>query len=170
MGLIVQTVIEIPQGSQNKYEYNQATGLTRLDRVLYAAMHYPVNYGFIPETWTEDDDPLDVLVFGSTAIHPLVEVDVRVIGALLMKDEHGPDAKVVGVVDRDPRYNHISAVDDLGTHRLREVRHFFAKYKNLQGLTTVVGNYQNVNTAVDLITAARQRYRQTHADTGNSRV
>lgn len=162
--MIVQVIIEIPQGSQNKYEYDVATGTMRLDRVLYSAMHYPVNYGFVPDTWAEDNDPLDVLVFGSTAIHPGVDVNVRVLGTLWMEDEHGPDTKLVGVVDADPRYAHIKQVDDLGAHRLVEVRHFFQEYKKLQGLTATLGDYHNKDTAEQVLTDARIRYQQRLAD------
>ncbi len=168
--MIVQATIEIPQGSQNKYEFDVKTGSIRLDRVLYSAMHYPVNYGFIPETWGEDDDPLDVLVFGSTAIHPGVVVRVRIVGALLMADEHGPDAKLVGIVDADPRYAHIQVLEDLGAHRLREVRHFFAEYKVLQGLTVTLGNYQDVATAARILDEARQRYQQRLAERDGANV
>ncbi len=161
---IVPAIIEIPQGSQNKYEYDNETGSMRLDRVLYSAMHYPVNYGFIPDTWGEDQDPLDVLVFGSTAIHPGVEVSVRILGALLMQDEHGPDAKLVGVVDADPRYAYVKVLEELGLHRLREVRQFFSEYKTLQGLRVTVGNYQDLDTATRLLDDARKRYQKRLAE------
>ncbi len=157
--MIVTAVIEIPEGSQNKYEYNGDTGHLRMDRVLHGSMHYPCNYGFLPQTWGEDDDPLDILVFSSSPIYPGVQVGARVIGALLMQDEHGPDAKIISVADVDPRYNHISAVDDLGTYRLREVRHFFSQYKVLQNLPVTVGNYQDVTIAETLVHDARLRFR-----------
>ena len=156
--MIVPTIIEIPQGSQNKYEYDVTTGKIRLDRVLHPAMHYPANYGFIPETWAEDNDPLDVLVVGSTAIAPGIEVTVRVIGALWMADEHGPDAKIVGVVDSDPRFNQTKTMADFGNHRLREIRHFFHEYKTLQGIVTTVGNFQDQDVAVTLIQQRQQRF------------
>lgn len=156
--MIITAMIEIPQGSQHKYEYDVATGRIRLDRVLHSSMHYPVNYGFILETWADDQDPLDVLVFGSTAIDPGTELMVRVIGAFLMQDEHGPDAKIVGVADMDPRFRHIKAVHDLGPHRTRELRHFFQKYKTLQGIVTITGNFQDENVAIDLIRRCRERF------------
>ncbi len=145
--MVVRAIIEIPQGSQNKYEVDVRTGAIRLDRVLYGAMHYPANYGFLPETWGKDNDPLDIVVYGSTAIDPGVEVSVRVLGALMMQDEHGPDAKLIGVVDVDPRMSEITTLDGLGRHRLKELRHFFQEYKALQGLPVTLGNYQDVSVA-----------------------
>ena len=154
----MQAIIEIPQGSPNKYEVNPVTGRIRLDRVLYSAIHYPINYGFIPNSWGEDNDPLDVLVLASTSIHPGVEVDVRVLGALLMVDEHGPDAKIVGVADADPRWGHATILEDVGDHRLREIRHFFSTYKELQGLPVTMGDYAGIDTAYQLVGAAFERY------------
>jgi len=156
--MVITTIIEIPEGSSNKYEYDVETGRMRLDRVLFSAMHYPVNYGFIPETWAEDNDPLDVLIVGSGAIDPGVQVEVRVLGALLMEDEHGPDAKIIGVVHRDPRFDHIVELGGLGDHRLREIQHFFQEYKTLQGITTQVGSYQGEATAAQLLEQSRERF------------
>ncbi len=168
--MIVRTIIEIPQGSQNKYEYDMATGTMRLDRVLHGAMHYPVNYGFIPKTWAEDQDPLDILVFGSTALLPGIEVAVRVVGALWMEDEHGIDHKIVGVVDTDPRFGHVRRAEDLGPHRLHEIRHFFQEYKALQGLLTKVGNFHDASTAENLINECRDRFNETMRGGGNDDV
>ncbi len=166
--MIVKAIIEIPQGSQNKYEYDVATGKIHLDRVLYTSMHYPVNYGFIPKTWAEDNDPLDVLVFGSTPIDPGIEVAVRVIGAFLMEDEHGPDAKIIGVVNVDPRFQHIKQVEDLGNHRLREIRHFFQEYKTLQGIVTTVGDFQDEDAAIELIQRCENRFSTLPAQGGET--
>lgn len=156
--MVVSAIVEIPFGSTNKYEYDLAPARIRLDRVLFSAAHYPVNYGFIPETWAEDNDPLDVLMISSTSIFPGVEVDVRVLGALLMEDEHGPDAKVIGVVDRDPRWADVKALRDLGAHRLQEIQHFFREYKTLQGIETTVGAYQPETVAWDLLHQSRARF------------
>lgn len=155
---IVRTIIEIPQGSQNKYEYDNKTGAIRLDRALYGSMHYPVNYGFIVDTWGEDEDPLDILVFGSTALLPGIEVAARVVGALWMQDEHGIDHKILSVVDTDPRYRQVKRFEDLGPHRLHEIRHFFEQYKTLQGISTHVGNFQDVDVATTLIQDSRKRF------------
>ncbi len=168
--MIVRTIVEIPQGSQNKYEYDVKTGTIRLDRVLSGAMHYPVNYGFIPETWAEDDDPLDVLVFGSTVLWPGIEVAVRVVGALWMEDEHGIDHKVIGVVDSDPRFSHVHRVEDLGPHRLHEMRHFFQEYKTLQHVTTTVGNFQDEAVADNLIRECRMRFAARQSMGGEAHV
>lgn len=158
--MVLKTIVEIPQGSQNKYEYDAAAGRIRLDRVLSTSMHYPANYGFIPETWAEDNDPLDVLIFGSGALFPGVVADVRVLGVLMMTDEHGPDAKIVGVIDTDPRSRHVTSINDLGAHCLKETRHFFEQYKVLQGLSTDVGAYHGTLEAEQLIEAARKRFQR----------
>lgn len=162
--VIVQAVVEIPQGSQNKYEYDTTTKRIRLDRVLYGAMHYPVNYGFIPGTWGEDHDPLDILIMCSTSIHPGIHVAVRVLGSLEMYDEHGPDTKVVGVADCDARFDQVQRLDDLGPHRLREMTHFFSEYKQLQNLSVRMGDYHDEASAIQSIKAAQQRYQQRQAD------
>ncbi len=161
--MVVRAIIEIPQGSPNKYEVDVRTGAIRLDRVLYGAMHYPANYGFLPETWGKDNDPLDIVVYGSTAIHPGVAVSVRVLGALMMQDEHGPDAKLIGVVDVDPRMREITTLDGLGRHRLKELRHFFQEYKALQGLPVTLGNYQEVSVAEREWREAVERWRARQA-------
>lgn len=156
--MLVRAVIEIRQGSKNKYEVDVRTGAILLDRVLYVAAHYPAHYGFVPDTWGEGDELLDILVYGSTAIHPAVEVSVRLLGALMMEDEHGPDAKLIGVVDADPRMSDITALEGLGRHRLQELRQFFQKYKLLQGLRVTLGNYQEVGVAEGILKDAVDRW------------
>lgn len=158
VSMVVRAVIEIPQGSQNKYECDPSTGRIRLDRVLYSAMHYPANYGFIPDTWADDNDPLDVLIFASTRLDPGVDVAIRVIGAFFMADEHGPDTKILGVVEADPRFQHVETVSDLGSHRLLEVRHFFQEYKALQGIVTTVGDFHECSVAVEVIERAQNSF------------
>lgn len=132
--MVISAMVEIPLGSTNKYEYDPVQARIRLDRVLFSAAHYPVNYGFIAETWAQDNDPLDVLMMGSTSIHPGVEVEVRVLGALLMEDEHGPDAKVMGVVDRDPRCAEIRVLQDLGAIDCKKFSTFFESIRRCKAL------------------------------------
>lgn len=164
--MVVQAIVEIPQGSQNKCKYDPATGRIGIDRVLSTAMHYPANYGCIPDTWADDNDPLDVLIFCSTSLDPGVEVAVRVIGAFFMADEHGPDTKIIGVAQIDPRFDHVQMMANLGSHLLREVRHFFQEYNALQGIVTAIGDFHQLPVAVEVIEHARRSFgaRRTSGD------
>jgi len=157
--MVVQTIIEIPQGSQNKYEYDVVSGRIRLDRVLYGSMHYPANYGFAVNTWADDHDPLDVIAYCSTPIDPGIEVDVRIIGVLMMEDEHGPDAKIVGVVDKDPRWQSVTTIDKVEPHLLKELREFFQTYKTLQGIHVEVGGFQDAEYGRLLVERCQEQFR-----------
>src|SRR5262245_49606947 len=126
-------VIEIPKGSTNKYELDKETGLLRLDRVLYSAVYYPANYGFVPRTYCEDEDPLDVLVLGQEEVAPGVLMRARAIGVMGMRDEKGQDDKLIAVHIDDPEYAGYRDIADLAPHRLRELRRFFLDYKALEG-------------------------------------
>ena len=129
----VPSVIEIPRGSHLKYEVDKPTGLLRLDRVLYSAVHYPANYGFIPRTHADDGDPLDVLVLMQEPVEPLTIMRGRAIGGFHMVDEHGGDDKIVAVCIDDPAYAHYHNIDDLPPHVMRELDRFFRDYKVLEG-------------------------------------
>src|SRR5688500_12051682 len=123
------TVIEIPRGSNVKYELDKATGLLRLDRILYSAVHYPANYGFIPQTLAEDDDPLDVLVLCQEKLDPLTLVSARAIGLMTMIDSGKRDHKILAVAVHDPEYNGYCEAAELPPHRLAMLRRFFQDYK-----------------------------------------
>ena len=125
-------VIEIPKGSKNKYELDKETGLLRLDRVLYSAVYYPADYGFIPRTYCDDGDPLDVLVLGQEPVYPLTIVEARAIGVMRMRDEKGIDDKIVAVSVKDPSYSDYTDKAQLPNHLLRQVRRFFEDYKVLE--------------------------------------
>ena len=129
----VPTVIEIPRGSRLKYEVDKPTGLLRLDRVLYSAVHYPANYGFIPRTHADDGDALDILVLMQEPVEPLTILRARPIGGLRMVDEHGGDDKIVGVCIDDPAYAHYTDAAQLPPHVMRELDRFFRDYKVLEG-------------------------------------
>ena len=131
-------VIEIPDGSNCKYELDKQTGLLRLDRVLYTSTHYPANYGFIPRTYADDGDPLDVLVLCSESIHPMTLVQVYPIGVMRMIDNGALDDKIIAVPFSDPSYNQYHSIDDLPAHIFDEIMHFFSVYKQLENKQTAV--------------------------------
>src|SRR5579885_2370319 len=122
-------VVEIPKGSKNKYELDKHTGLLRLDRVLYSAVHYPADYGFVPQTFCDDGDPLDVLVLGQEPVYPLTIVPARAVGAMRMRDDKGIDDKIIAVSVRDPAVCDYHDHKQLPEHTLREVKRFFQDYK-----------------------------------------
>lgn len=130
---LFRCVIEIPAGSKNKYELDKETGLLRLDRVLYSAVYYPANYGFIPRTYCEDGDPLDALVFGQESVVPLCIVRARPIGVISMTDENGRDDKIIAVSADDPEFNHYREVEEFPPHRLVQLKRFLLDYKALEG-------------------------------------
>jgi len=151
-------VIEVPLGSSNKYELDKKTGLLRLDRVLHSAVHYPANYGFIPQTLGEDGDALDVLILGSTPLHPLTIVPVRPIGLLEMEDQHLADHKVVAVAVGDPDYSDYREAKELPPHKLAVLRQFFEDYKILEKKEVVVKDFRPAEAAISILRSAIDRY------------
>lgn len=152
------TVIEIPMGSSVKYELDKTTGLLKLDRILYSAVYYPANYGFIPQTLAEDDDPLDVLVLCQEPVAPLTLVRSRAIGLMTMVDCGKKDHKVLAVAMDDPEYNSFQEADELPVHRLSMVRRFFQDYKQLEGKTVAVDEMQPAEASAKVIEEALERY------------
>lgn len=155
----VVAFIEIPRGSRNKYEFDEATGRFHLDRVLHTSVHYPTDYGFIPDTLAEDGDHLDILVLMQEPTFPGCLVEARPIGGLDMSDEKGPDFKVLAVPVGDPRYRHVTDLQGLGDHWLREIETFFATYKLLEPKQTEVLGWHDVAFACEVIEACRKRYK-----------
>ena len=151
-------VIEIPKGSNIKYELDKKTGLLKVDRMLYSAVFYPANYGFIPQTFAEDDDPLDVLVMCQEPVAPLTLVRARAIGLMTMVDAGKKDHKVLAVACSDPEYSHVEHFNELPTHRLAMVRRFFQDYKMLEGKSVEVDEFQDADTAVPIIETALEEY------------
>src|SRR5437764_13164843 len=147
-------VIEIPARSSVKYELDKKTGLLRLDRVLYSAVHYPANYGFIPQTYAEDDDPLDVLVLCQEAVAPLTLVRSRAIGLMTMVDSGKKDHKILAVAMDDPEFNSFREASELPEHRLTMLRRFFLDYKTLEKKLVEVEDFQNAEFAVPIVEAA----------------
>jgi len=153
-----QAVIEIPMGSNVKYELDKKTGLVKMDRVLYSAVHYPANYGFIPQTFADDDDPLDVLVLCQEAVYPRTLLRARAIGLMTMIDGGKKDHKVIAVAIDDPEYSAYDNLDDLPTHRLNMLRRFFQDYKMLESLDVEVDQIEPVEAALPVIESALQAY------------
>lgn len=159
----IDAVIEIPMGSQNKYEYDHKTGRIRLDRILYSPFHYPADYGFVENTLAEDGDPIDVIVLISQPTFPGCLVRVRLLGVLEMEDDKGVDDKLFGVAANDPRFDEVTSLTDVAPHTLKEIGHFFATYKELQGLHTNVGEWLPRERAEALLEASQRRFASTHA-------
>jgi inorganic pyrophosphatase len=152
------TLIEIPMGSSVKYELDKRTGLLRLDRILYSAVHYPANYGFIPQTYAEDDDPLDVLVLCQEAVAPMTLVSARAIGLMTMIDSGKSDHKIVAVAMGDPEFNGFHEARELPPHRLMMLRRFFQDYKQLEGKSVEVDEFEPAARALPIIEEALVRY------------
>lgn len=153
-------VIEIPKGCKNKYELDKESGMLRLDRVLYGAVHYPANYGFIPRTCAEDGDPLDVLVLGQEPVHPLTVVEVRSIGVMRMKDEKGADDKIIAINIHDPAMDGIIHHRELPPYIVREIRKFFEEYKLLEKKEVAVDDLEGPVQAVEILRRALARYKR----------
>jgi inorganic pyrophosphatase len=151
-------VIEIPMGSSVKYELDKETGLLRLDRILYSAVFYPANYGFIPQTLAEDDDPLDVLVLCQESVAPLTLLHARAIGLMTMIDSGKKDHKVLAVAVHDPEYNNFEEAKELPPHKLTMLRRFFQDYKTLEGKAVEVDEIEPAKKTLPIIEAALTRY------------
>jgi len=155
-------VIEIPKGCKNKYEMDKETGLLKLDRVLYTSTHYPANYGFIPRTYAEDRDPLDVLVLCQETIVPMTLVECYPIGALKMIDNDEIDEKIIAVPVNDPAYRCYTDISQLPSHTFEEISHFFTVYKSLEGKETVVSETQGREEAMDIIKNCISAYKDNY--------
>ncbi len=151
-------IVEIPKNSTNKYEYDGALGVFKLDRPLYSPMHYPGDYGFIPGTLAEDGDPLDILALVEAPSFPGCMIEVRPIGLLNMIDQDENDQKVLAVPNNSPRYSEIHTMDQVAAHIRRELEHFFQIYKELEGKRTDMGGWQGPRQARDAIVKSRQIY------------
>lgn len=158
----LNVIIEIPKLSRIKYELDKETGLIMFDRVLYSPMHYPANYGFVPQTLWGDGDPLDVLVIGHEPLIPGCLIKVRPIGILSMNDSGEDDAKVLAVPEKDPRFANVRDIKDIEPHFLEEVRHFFMVYKDLQKKKVEVGAWQGVESAMEAATQSFANYAEKY--------
>ena len=151
-------VVEIPKGSKKKYELDKETGLIILDRILHTSTHYPANYGFIPRTFGDDLDPLDVLVLCSEPLEPLTLVRCYPIGMISMIDSGRNDEKIIAIPVNDPTYNGYRDIKELPAHIFEEMRHFFTVYKNLEGKDTAVNEVSGRESAISTLAAASESY------------
>ena len=154
----VPVVIEVPKGSKTKYELDKKSGLLRVDRILFSSVHYPANYGFIPRTYCEDHDPLDVLVLGQDPVVPLAIMLAKPIGVMKMRDQGEADDKIIAVHANDPEYVHYNSIYELPPHRMMEVSRFFQDYKVLENKTVVIENFFDRDEALQVIQDAIRLY------------
>lgn len=157
---IVDAVVEIPKHTKAKYELDKETGMLRLDRVLFSSMIYPHNYGFIPQTYGEDHDPLDILVLSQVEVQPMCLVEAKVIGVMHMIDDGEADDKIIAVAHQDMSVNHIESLKDLPEHFNRELMNFFEDYKKLENKTVEVDELQGKEVAIQIIKEAIKRYQK----------
>ena len=155
-------MIEIPSGSRNKYELDKDSGLMRLDRVLYSAVHYPGDYGFIPRTLHQDGDPCDILVLVNEPTFPGCQIDARPIGVLMMLDRGEPDDKILAVPSHDPYYSEYFDIADIPQHYLKEVEHFFHIYKDLEGRRVQTVGWEKSVKAMRVIMDSITRYAESY--------
>ncbi len=160
-------IIEVPKGSKNKYELDKKSGLVKVDRVLFSSVHYPANYGFVPQTYCDDNDPLDVLVLGQEPVTPLTIMMAKPIGLMKVIDQGAIDDKIIAVHANDPEYAYYNSIDDLPPHRLLEVKRFFEEYKILENKPVTVQEFLGpkearaaVNEAIELYNQNREMLRK----------
>lgn len=158
---VINCIIEIPNKSKGKYELDKETGLIKLDRVLFSAMHYPANYGFIPQTYCDDKDPLDALVLCQVDLPVNCLVEARVIGAMEMIDGGELDDKIIAVAEHDQEYKDVKDLSDLPKHKLAEIKDFFQRYKTLEKKEVEVKEFLNRENAIKLVEESIKLYKET---------
>lgn len=164
MNNIFESIIEIPMGTKNKFEVNKKTGKIKLDRVLYSALTYPGEYGYVDETLSGDGDPLDILIISNYPTFPGCVVDARIIGYLKVIDNNMEDEKIIAVVDKDPRFNQIQNITDIPEFKLIEIKDFFQNYKNLQNIKVKTENFYPVEEALKIISNDKKRYKEINSN------
>lgn len=157
---IVNAIVEIPQGSRAKYEIDKESGLLRLDRIIYSSFYYPCNYGFIPQTYGGDKDPLDILIITTQPVQALCLMDAKVVGVMQMIDCGDADDKIISVAAHDPGVNHYNNIEELPKHFFDELRHFFEEYKKLENKTVVVEEFGDKSTALKVVQDAIDFYKE----------
>ncbi|MGB3180793.1 MAG: inorganic diphosphatase [Cyclobacteriaceae bacterium] len=164
----IDVVVEIPKGSRNKYEYDYEKKMIRYDRMIFSSMHYPADYGFIPETLAKDGDALDALVLVSEPTFPGCLIEVRIIGLFRMEDEKGPDAKLLCVPVRDPIWNKFYRLEEVNEHLRKEIEHFFQVYKDLEEKKVGIEGWESKEAAIKAYHEAKRFYQETQAKQPNS--
>lgn len=162
---VVNAIIEIPKGSKAKYELDKKSGLIKMDRILFSSVQYPANYGFIPQTYCEDNDPLDILVLGQETAVPLCIMRAKPIGVMKMLDQGEADDKVIAVHADDPEFSHVESLEDLPPHRIKEIRRFFEDYKQLENKIVKVEKFFDRAEAARVIDSAQKLYATTRPGT-----
>jgi len=157
---IVNGIIEIPKGNRAKYELDKESGLLKLDRVLYSSIFYPANYGFIPKTYCDDNDPLDILVLSQVTIVPMCIVSAKVIGVMRMLDGGEHDDKIIAVAENDMSVNHFNDISELPPHFIKELRSFFEDYKKLEHKTVEVTEFQDSEIAKEIVKQSIEDYKE----------
>ncbi len=157
---VVNAIIEIPENSRNKYEYDVELGVFRLDRILYSAVHYPTAYGFVPSTYYEDGDPIDILIVASQHLITGVLVETRPVGLLRMRDDKGPDDKILSLALHDEHYKEFKHVEQLPHHLLKEIEHFFTTYKALEGKKVKTFGWESADAAKAAIVHGHEAYKK----------
>lgn len=160
----VNGIIEIPQNTRAKYELDKETGLLKMDRVIFSSMYYPANYGFIPQTYCDDNDPLDILVLSQITIVPLCIVSAKVIGVMRMLDQGELDDKIIAVAEHDMSVNHYNDISELPPHFIKEMKNFFEDYKKLEKKTVEVEDFQNAEVAKQIIAKSIDDYKDLISD------
>jgi inorganic pyrophosphatase len=158
----VNVIIEIPRGSENKYEVDKETGFLRLDRPLFSSIHYPGDYGYIPNTLWDDGDPIDILVLTNHPVYPLTLAEVKIIGMIDMIDGKESDTKLIGVYSSDPRYSEYENLKDVGNHKLKEIVHFFESYKLLQGKKVIIKSVNRKKDAMKAILKSKELFEKKY--------
>lgn len=155
---IVNGIIEIPKNTRAKYELDKESGLLLMDRVLYSSMYYPANYGFIPKTYCDDKDPLDILVLSQITVVPMCIVSAKVIGVMRMIDNGESDDKIIAVAENDMSVSHINDINELPEHFIKELKNFFEDYKKLENKTVIIEEFQDAETAKEIVLQSMRDY------------
>jgi inorganic pyrophosphatase len=155
---VVTAIVEIPQGSKGKFELDKESGMLRLDRVLFSSVHYPAHYGFIPQTYCDDKDPLDIMVLTSIELPHMCLIDAKVIGVMHMVDQGEADDKIIAVAANDMSWNHINDINELPPHTLLEMRRFFEDYKALEHKEVVVNEFMGRDVAIKIVEESMKLY------------
>lgn len=168
--ITIDVLIEIPKGSRNKYEYDKVKKVVRYDRMIFSSMHYPSDYGFVPETLALDGDPLDALVLVSDPTFPGCLIEVKPLGLFRMYDEKGPDAKLLCVPVRDPIWNKLNSIEEVNPHIIKEIEHFFRVYKDLEEKKVGIEGWENKDSAIQTIRESQKRYWDDYNALSTSKV